>query len=221
MYAKRLRLHRGVDNRLQFQLLNQEQKPVDITGKDLTFRLIGSDNQTILLQKSLVLVLPLTGIAELQVTADELEDIHPQLGFYSLEIPVDQFELPIFVNHDSGARGSILIEDSVLPIFSSSREVTVVNISNIPNVPVVTFHSSTISSKGKFLSTIQTFLNNYTGAVKIQGSTLPDTDWYDIGSEHTYTNSSESVSYNVEGYHPYIRLEFLKQNGSVEKLLVR
>ena len=32
-YAKPLTLHKGVDNQIQFQFLNQQQKPVDITGK--------------------------------------------------------------------------------------------------------------------------------------------------------------------------------------------
>ena len=33
VYAKPLTLNKGVDNKIQFQFLNQEQKPVDITGK--------------------------------------------------------------------------------------------------------------------------------------------------------------------------------------------
>ena len=32
-YSKPLTLHRGVDNQIQFQFLNQEQKKVDITGQ--------------------------------------------------------------------------------------------------------------------------------------------------------------------------------------------
>ena len=221
MYAKRLRLHRGVDNRLQFQFLNQDQKPVDLTGKDITFRLIGSDNKTILLQKSLTMVLPLTGIAELQVSADEVTEIPAQLAFYSLEIPVDQFNLPVFMDNDSGARGSILIEDSILPKFVESNTVTVSNVANSMNLPTVTYYSSIIPSDGKYLSTVQSFLNGYTGTVTIQGSTIPDADWYNIGTRYNYNEATECVGYNIEGYHPYIRFEFTKQAGSVDKLLVR
>jgi hypothetical protein len=39
VYAKPLTLNKGVDNRIQFQFLNQEQKPVDITGKSITCRI--------------------------------------------------------------------------------------------------------------------------------------------------------------------------------------
>ena len=52
-YAKPLTLHKGVDNQLQFQFLNQEQKPVDITGKSITCRIINYTGGEILLQKAL------------------------------------------------------------------------------------------------------------------------------------------------------------------------
>ena len=49
VYAKPLTLHKGVDNQIQFQFLNQEQKPVDITGKSITCRILnytGNDATT-------------------------------------------------------------------------------------------------------------------------------------------------------------------------------
>ena len=51
VYAKNLKLNKGVDNKLQFQFLNQEQKPVDITNLEITFRLISYDGTEILLRK--------------------------------------------------------------------------------------------------------------------------------------------------------------------------
>ena len=58
-YAKTLNLHKGVDNKIQFKFLNQEQKPVDITGKEITCRLINSDGTEVLLNKALTLELSL------------------------------------------------------------------------------------------------------------------------------------------------------------------
>ena len=50
-YAKTLTLHKGVDNQIQFQFLNQEQKPIDITGKEITCRIISYDGSQVLLNK--------------------------------------------------------------------------------------------------------------------------------------------------------------------------
>lgn len=87
VYSKDLTVIKGVDNELQFQMLNQDQKPVNIDGKDITARIISYDGQTTLLQKSLIPVYSLTGITSLHLTAEELSSIDTQRAFYSLEIP--------------------------------------------------------------------------------------------------------------------------------------
>ena len=65
VYAKNLTLNKGVDNIIQFQFLNQEQKFIDISSFDITFRLINYTGKEILFRKALTATLPLTGIAEL------------------------------------------------------------------------------------------------------------------------------------------------------------
>ena len=56
VYAKPLTLHKGVDNKIQFQFLNQEQKPVDITGKSITCRILKYDGRPFLFEELLAAV---------------------------------------------------------------------------------------------------------------------------------------------------------------------
>ena len=84
-YSKPLSLHKGVDNQLRFQFLNQEQKPVNITGKSITCRIINGDGTKVLVSKALTLQLPVTGIATLDLNAAEIENISAQKAYYSLE----------------------------------------------------------------------------------------------------------------------------------------
>lgn len=219
VYAKNLTLHKGVDNKLQFHFINQEQKPVDITDKEITCRILSSDGTTILLQKALTLTLPLTGLAELQVNAGELIDIGAQVGSYTLEIPVSSFDLPIFVDSSSGARGKIAIVDSVMPSFTPSSTV------NIPTHPVpsgaeVTFYSSVIDTKDTPALSIQTNYTNFTGNVNAQGSTT-GTEWYDIDAVQTYTSLTDSIGQVVNGFHPKVRLKFVYTEGTVDRILAR
>ena len=51
VYSKNLTISRGVDNILEFAFVNQDQKPVNITGKEITCRIINADGTKILLQK--------------------------------------------------------------------------------------------------------------------------------------------------------------------------
>lgn len=221
VFAKNLKLHKGVDNKIQFQLINQDQKPINVTGKQISFRLISDDGSSILLSKMLTPMLELTGIMELQLNESDLIDVGPQLCGYSLEITDGQTSLPIFVNSDSGARGTVQVLNSILPNFIPSLAVSVPN-HQLPvgNVPV-TYYSSVFSSQSNGRLTAQVQYINYTGTVQIQGSTLPDSEWYAINDPYTYTSSSDAAGYNIDGYHPYLRIQFVSSVGEVPHIYLR
>jgi len=132
-YAKPLTLHKGVDNMIQFQFLNQQQKPVDITGKSITCRIINYQGNELLLQKALTLQLPATGIAALMLGPADIESFDAQKCYYSLEIPVGEFDYPVFVDQNAGARGDLNIVNSVLPSFVPSMPVTIPTGQSFPN----------------------------------------------------------------------------------------
>jgi hypothetical protein len=223
MYTKNMKLHKGVDNRLQFQFLNQDQKVVDITGKTITFRLIKYDGSKILLEKTLTPILPLTGITEIQIFASELMDIDAQKCHYSLEVPVDSFNMPVFVDDYSSGRGVIEVLDSIYPSFIPSKSVTIPT-HRLPKdcCDIFTFDSSVIKSNDACQTTLQLFFKAFTGTVQLQGSTLPDADWYNIGEAKTYTLQDASELFTPEGHHPYLRFNITEYSaGDITKMLYR
>ena len=113
VYAKTLKLHKGVDNRLQFQLLNQDQKPIDITEKQLFFRIISEDGNQLLFSKVLTPVFALNGIMQLDISYTDILEIPTQYCFYTIELSDGNTDLPVFVDHHSGGRGKLQIVDSV------------------------------------------------------------------------------------------------------------
>lgn len=227
-YAKPLTLHRGVDNQIQFQFLNQEQKKVDITGKSITCRIINADGTVILLDKALTIQLGATGIAALELNAADLESIEAQKCFYSLEIPVGSFDYPVFVDQNAGARGDMNIVNSVLPSFVPSYTITIPtgqpfpNISNVANANsnAQTYWSSVISTNDNPIMSIQSHYADYYGNVTIQGSTIVDGNWYPI-VEESLANISETKGYTIKGFHPYVRIEYFSNCGAVTNLLAR
>jgi len=230
VYAKPLTLHKGVDNQIQFQFLNQEQKPVNITDKEIVCRIINYEGNQLLLEKALTLQLPVTGIAALILNAVDLEDIDAQKCYYSLEIPVGAFDYPVFVDQNAGARGDINIVNSVLPSFVPSYSVTIptgqafpnLANANIPNANsnTITYYTSVISTNGNPIVTFQAKFAEYYGNVTFLGSTIPDGDWYPI-TDYSYANLTDTKGYTLRGYHPYIRMEFTSNTGAVANILVR
>jgi hypothetical protein len=225
VYAKPLTLHKGVDNQLQFQFLNQEQKPVDVTGKSITCRILNYEGNQILLQKALTLQLPATGICALILNAADLENIEAQKCYYTLEIPVNDFDFPVFVDQNAGARGILNIVNSVLPNFVPSYEITIPTGQAFPNTTnnsnTLTYFSSVLSTNDNPILTIQTEYIEYYGNTVIQGSSLGDADWYDIVTTDEVANNTQTVGYVIQGFHPYIRMSFTSNSGAVANILTR
>ena len=71
------------------------------------------------------------------------------------------------------------------------------------------------------LLTIQTLYQGYSGNVQVQGSTLPDADWYNIGNAYPYLDNTGSEGYIIDGYHPYVRVKFVSTQGDVTQILAR
>jgi hypothetical protein len=228
-YAKPLTLHKGVDNQIQFQFLNQEQKPVDITGKEITCRIINYEGNTVLLQKALTLQLPATGICALIVNAADIENIDAQKCYYSLEIPVGEFDYPVFVDQNAGARGVMNIVNSILPSFIPSYSVTIPTGQPFPNITPnsnansnsQTYYSSVISTNDNPILTFQTHYDQYYGNVVIEGSTTVDGDWYSIVVDPNLANVTETKGYTIRGFHPYVRMQFVSNTGAVTNILTR
>ena len=227
-YAKPLTLHKGVDNAIQFQFLNQEERPVDITGKEITCRIISYDGTTVLLQKALTLQLAATGIAALILNAVDIENIDAQKAHYSLEIPVNSFDFPVFVDYDAGARGVMNIVNSVLPSFVPSSEITIPTGQPFPNIDpnananstAKTYYSSVINTENNPILTIQAEYTEYYGNVVLEGSSIVDGDWYPITTS-VYSNATATYGHTVKGFHPYIRMQFVSNVGAVTNLLAR
>ena len=226
-YAKPLTLNKGVDNQIQFQFLNQEQKPVDITGKSITCRIINYQGNEVLLQKALTLQLPATGIAALILNAADIASIDAQKCYYSLEIPVGEFDYPVFVDQNAGARGDMNIVNSVLPSFIPSEPVSIPTGQVFPNTNPngnsdsnLTYYTSTITTNDNPILTLQAQYSDYYGNIAIEGSTIVDGDWYPIFVD-TYEELTETKGYVVRGYHPYIRMQFESNAGIVTNILAR
>ena len=84
-YTRNLKAHRGTDNRILFEFVNQDQKPVDVVGIEFTFRMISSDGETLLIEKPLEIVNKGKGQARVVLTEQELDSITPGMKGFSME----------------------------------------------------------------------------------------------------------------------------------------
>lgn len=225
VYAKNLTLNKGVSNKIQFEFLNQDQKPINITGKNISFRLIKYDRSVIYIRKQLSELLPLKGLAVLEIDPMDMLSIEPQLCYYSLDIDDGSGTYPVYVSPDANASGVVNVIDSVFPRYMNSVNIEIPTHPS-PAAPGITFRSSALSMIDNpifsDLFSIQMKLTNFTGNIVVQGSTTNSTDWYDINNVTSYSGSSDTVWFSLEGYHPYVRVTFSNvTTGDVSNIIIR
>ena len=230
VYAKNLKLNLGVDNVILFQFLNQDQKPVNITGATFTFRIISQNGENLLYAQELVTLNAATGRAKVTIPASDTLLLQPQPASWSLEISSGVLDQAVLTDDYSGARGDIDIVNSVFPAFMASQELTIP--AQAPDSSI--YYSSTLTTNGSRLTTFQLDPVNYSGSLRVQGSsdaTAYTVEWYDVPfedlrtgntvNEVNFVHSFDRVGINVQGYHPYLRLEFGISHGNIDLIQYR
>jgi len=127
VYAKKLTINKGVDNVLLFEFINQQEKPVNISGSSFLFRVIDTESNKLVLQKPMTILNAATGRAKVEFDGSELLQILAQPASYSIQRtqPGGGYSDAVFVNAQAGARAPVDIVDSVLPQFVPSAPLTI------------------------------------------------------------------------------------------------
>lgn len=227
VYAKNLKLNLGVDNVILFQFVNQDQKPVNISGATFTFRIIDQSGEQLILAQDLVTLSASTGRARVTVTAEQTLGMIAQTACYSLEVSSGVLSQAVFVDDYAGARGVIDIMDSVYPKFRASDSVTIPD--QAPDSAPT--YSSVITTLGSSRQTFQIDPDGFTGTITVQGASDSADQWYDIEfvrldtgaavSELTVTDRDTRLGIDVAGFHPRLRLGFETTAGGIQQILRR
>jgi len=227
MYAKQLTINKGVDNVLLFEFINQEEKPVNITGSSFTFRVINQAGNQVLIDKHMTILSAATGRVKVVLNNMDIINITAQPASYSIQRTQGDYVQAAFVDANSGARAYCDIVDSVLPQFIPSYELTIPTIYGTKQPinpgpaqwpdwasqpkPVNTrqsteFYSSHIPTNGQRQTTVKFDLDHFTGTIKFQAANDYESVWADVTENETYRNKSGIHYWNIEGYYPLLRM---------------
>ena len=128
VYAKQLTVNKGVDNVLLFEFINQDQKPVNVTGSTFVFRMISQNGDELLLSKEMEILSATTGRVKVVLTDEDTIDLIAQPASYSIQRTSGNYVQAVYTDANSQARADCNIVDSVLPEFQPSQPVTVPDI---------------------------------------------------------------------------------------------
>jgi hypothetical protein len=227
VYAKSLTINKGVDNVLLFEFINQDQKPVNITGSTFVFRVINQAGDELLFQKDCEVLSATTGRVKVVLDTTDTINIQAQPASYSIERSAGNYVQAVYVDANSQARADCNIVDSILPQFQPSQPVTIpdiygknqfvsaaptsypdwaLNPQPINSIQPTEFYSSQIETTGAAFTTIKFDLDHFTGAIKVQAAENYESVFHDVSESREYTDDTKTDYFNIVGYHPLLRL---------------
>ena len=216
VYAKSLTINKGVDNVLLFEFINQDQKPVNVTGSDFVFRLIDQSGQVLLADKQMEILSAATGRVKVTLTTSDTIDFAAQPASYSIERTAGDYVQAAYVDDNSGARGNAIIVDSVQPQHIPSRELTIPTIYGNPTEffpPQLSEYFSSEVESPDYLTTFQAYLDVYTGTIKFQGQGAQGIDWVDASPSYEYVAESGWHYFTVTGHYSRLRMALENRQG--------
>jgi hypothetical protein len=112
VYAKKLTINLGVDNVLLFAFVNQEEKPVNVTGCTFIFRLLSQSGTTLLYETAMVTLNAQTGQVKVTIPQEDTWALTAQPASYSIQVTSGNLTQAVFTNAMSGARADVDIVNS-------------------------------------------------------------------------------------------------------------
>lgn len=227
VYAKQLTINKGVDNVLLFEFINQDEKPVNITGSSFVFRVVNQAGDELLITKPMEILSAALGRVKVVLNSEDTINIMAQPASYSIQRAAGNYVQAAYVDANSQARADCNIVDSVLPQFIPSAECTVPDMygknnyvgtapTNWPDwaltpqpqnaIQMTEFYSSYMPTNGSSLTTVKFDLVGYTGTVKVQAAQNYESVWYNVSETREYLNDTVTDYFNIVGFHPLLRL---------------
>jgi hypothetical protein len=238
VYSKPITVNKGVDNVLLFEFVNQDQKPVNITGSEFTFRLINQEGDQIIAEEPMEILSAVYGRAKVTLSRNVCDLFDAQTGSYSIERYSGNLHQSAFVDEGANGRGVAYILDSTFPQYEPSATVTMPTIygpegypsaapyTNRPdwalpvNAPPPSFvenYSSYVNGQPTGTGTFIVKLNTFTGNLKVQAAETYESVWYDASDSYAFYANTSNTVINVYGFHNLLRLavnQYGGQNGA-------
>ena len=229
VYQRHIKVYKGIDNVLQFKVLNHDQKPVDITEMVPKFVVFDQNKQMVIERDATVTDDGSTttrGNCKVTVSENDLLNLDTQFLSYNIYLVNSNSEKTLtYTDTHFGSDGILHLEDNAFPGPLASYSLTTFTEDNTK------WYSESIDAQpaingNEALHTAAVYTDSYIGDVTVQ-ATLENqitgsTNWSDIGTI-TFTGSeTEPKPINFNGVFSHLRVSTTADPAEkITKVLVR
>jgi hypothetical protein len=119
VYTKTLQLYKGVTNILKVAVKNADQKPLNITGSELTFNIVDDyvfANANVVLSANVTITNAAIGTGYVAIPGLDLVQLDREQYNYNIKINTCWGNVASYVDDNYGAAGQIFVSNSAYPI---------------------------------------------------------------------------------------------------------
>jgi len=232
VYQRNVKIYNGIDNAIEFDIKNADQKRIDLTTlSNIELNIMDSDGTALPNSPYNVTPTAVTGIAKVIIPAEDLTDLSNQFLKYSVSAVKDGNDVLLYADSRFGAVGTIELVGDAMPTIRDPKVYKTFT-SEIDLLGHELFHSPAIQAKfyeavasTNFDFTIN--LRSFTGTIKLEATTddtISVESFRFRGRElasSTLSNTTGSINFsaNVEDF-SYFRISFQKTAGTVDSVEV-
>ena len=232
VYSRNLQVYKGIDNVLEFKLINPDQKPLDVdryTPKFVAF----DENKNMVIERDGVnlqegdsTAYTKKGLFSVTVTENDLLNVKDQYLSYNIYlVDYDDTKVLTYSNEWFDSAGIIRVSSSAFPGPIESKVIDTFVLDN------TVWYSETIEAQpgingNEALHTAAVYSDSYIGDVVVQG-TLENqitgtTNWADVSTTTLTGSETEPTPINFNGVFTHIRFKTTADpQETISKILVR
>ena len=231
VYSRNLKVYRGIDNNIEFKIVNADQKPISLTSK--TVKLVAFDeSNTQVLAETGTNHSKIKGLTTIVVSENDLLSVKDQFLKYSLHVEdANQNKTITYSNVHFDNNGIMQVSSDAFPGAKDSKSVTTfTEDTGETGVDDSVWHSESISAEpgingNEAVHTAAIYSDTYVGDVKVQvtldNSVDASTPWADVATV-SLNNETAPVPVNFVGVFNYVRFEASTNPADkISKILVR
>jgi hypothetical protein len=228
VYTRQLQVYKGIDNVLDFKLLNADQKAVSLTGYTPKFQAF-DENKSLIIEHDGVIVDAAKGLFKVTITDNDLLNIRQQYLSYSIYLADANGDNVItYSSAHFGGCGTIYVDACQFPGPRDTHNVTTF-VEVTEDTPY--WKSETIDAEpgingNDALHTAVVYTDGYTGSITVQATldniVTDGTDWADIETVALDGTETMPTPINFNGVFSHLRFKASANPANkISKILVR
>lgn len=230
VYQRELQVFRGIDNVLEFQLLNADQKPVPLAGKQLVF-VAFDEKKRMVCRHTATTIIANKGLVSVTLTENDLLNIKQQYLRYNIYVLNDDNTKSLtYTDAHFNADAVIYVSSEAYP---GPVAPVIIDRYNDPTGSSGEWTSDPISAEpgingNEALHTAAIYSTGYDGTVIIEATLENQIDgqttveWSEITRVELAGTEVDPVPVNFYGVLSYVRFLFTADpNEKIEKILIR